>query len=63
MSEWPKERDWKSRMCRKVHRGFKSLSLRSAERPPERRAFAFQRVGYDAAAFGEVAEWLKAAPC
>ena len=30
MSEWPKERDWKSRTCRKVRRGFKSLPLRSS---------------------------------
>jgi predicted ATPase len=28
VSERSKERDWKSRMCRKVHRGFKSLPLR-----------------------------------
>ena len=28
MSEWPKERDWKSRTCRKVGRGFKSRPLR-----------------------------------
>src|SRR3954462_5990913 len=29
VSEWSKERDWKSRMCRKVHRGFKSRPRRS----------------------------------
>src|SRR5207237_7928701 len=34
VSERSKERDWKSRMCRKVHRGFKSLSLRLVESPP-----------------------------
>jgi hypothetical protein len=28
VSEWPKERDWKSRTCRKVGRGFKSRPLR-----------------------------------
>jgi hypothetical protein len=28
VSEWPKERDWKSRTCRKVRRGFKSRPLR-----------------------------------
>src|SRR6266516_4310907 len=30
VSEWPKERDWKSRTCCKVRRGFKSRPLRSA---------------------------------
>ena len=30
VSERPKERDWKSRTCRKVGRGFESLPLRSA---------------------------------
>src|SRR5213079_3368969 len=34
VSEWPKERDWKSRTCRKVGRGFESLPLRF----PDRRA-------------------------
>jgi hypothetical protein len=28
VSEWSKERDWKSRMFRKGHRGFESLPLR-----------------------------------
>jgi hypothetical protein len=61
MSEWPKERDWKSRMCRKVHRGFKSLSLRFAE-ARRARASPFKRCDTMRAP-GEVAEWLKAAPC
>ena len=33
VSEWPKERDWKSRTCRKVGRGFESLPLRFPEPP------------------------------
>src|SRR6478752_628252 len=33
VSEWPKERDCKSRTCRKVGRGFESLPLRFPERP------------------------------
>src|SRR4051812_29130749 len=34
VSEWSKERDWKSRTCRKVRRGFKSRPLRlQRERP------------------------------
>ena len=42
VSEWPKERDWKSRICRKVDRGFKSRPLRlpgrrrRGARPPRR---------------------------
>ena len=32
VSERPKERDWKSRTCRKVGRGFESLPLRFPER-------------------------------
>src|SRR5581483_7347813 len=34
VSEWPKERDWKSRTCRKVRRGFKSRPLRRRTRAP-----------------------------
>lgn len=34
MSERPKERDWKSRKCRKVLRGFKSRPLRFRRGPP-----------------------------
>src|SRR5512133_1937401 len=33
VSEWPKERDWKSRTCRKVGRGFESLPLRLQRGP------------------------------
>ena len=61
MSERSKERDWKSRMCRKVHRGFKSLSLRYTKARLAR-AFACEDLGTMRAP-GEVAEWLKAAPC
>ena len=40
VSEWPKERDWKSRTCRKVGRGFESLPLRFPERRRLRRRLA-----------------------
>jgi hypothetical protein len=62
VSERSKERDWKSRTCRKVRRGFKSLSLRLVESPPVR---GLSRSGHCGTMRppGEVAEWLKAAPC
>jgi hypothetical protein len=64
VSERSKERDWKSRMCRKVHRGFKSLSLRLRSPPEARRAAGLRRavprggLRYDARArrSGRVAE-------
>ena len=57
VSEWPKERDWKSRTCRKVRRGFKSISLRLSK-ARRVRAFASGALGYDARArrSGRVAE-------
>src|SRR5205823_5743931 len=57
VSERSKERDWKSRMCRKVRRGFKSLSLRLTKARLAR-AFACGGTRYDARArrSGRVAE-------
>src|SRR5437016_9838489 len=40
VSEWSKERDWKSRTCCKVRRGFKSRPLRFPSRSPQPRQCA-----------------------
>src|SRR5437868_14190917 len=61
VSERSKERDWKSRMCRKVHRGFKSLSLRLTK--ARLGGLSVRKEPGTMRAPGEVAEWLKAAPC